>query len=274
MIFIDVETTGGSSDDQVIEIAAITIDGEVLINELFDPGFPIPPIAARKTGLNSNLLKGHPSFSERAESLKKILSPHSDWAAWNSAFERRFIKHLLADGAAEHDVMKLYRGRFGRGSTKLTDAAKNLALNFIGPPHRALADTEMCLQIYRWLMINRSNETEKPIVRCNDDLMKYGEIVLSIKEKIDSEKIKCEEIEMAMRAFAGERGVSIKSNVFSLIITKPISIQSKINYKINDDLYEAMPEAERSRLESSGIVTKEFKPPTTRPAQIRVRKLT
>jgi len=59
-IYIDTETTGLGKDAEIIELAVVDDDGQVLLNQLFRPQLPIPPEATRLHKITNEMVAGKP----------------------------------------------------------------------------------------------------------------------------------------------------------------------------------------------------------------------
>lgn len=95
LVFLDIETTGGSPyDSRITEIGALRVeDGKVVAtyNQLLDPGQPIPPFIVRLTGITDDMVVGQPAFGAVAKDLKRFLDG-SVFVAHNVNFDYSFIK--------------------------------------------------------------------------------------------------------------------------------------------------------------------------------------
>ena len=95
LVFLDIETTGGShTRDRVTEVALIKIEGgEVTVNwqTLINPGIPIPRHITGLTGITNEMVKDSPNFEEIAADLYNHLEGMV-MAAHNSRFDYGFLK--------------------------------------------------------------------------------------------------------------------------------------------------------------------------------------
>lgn len=95
MVFLDIETTGGSpSDSRITEIGAVRIEhGEQVasFDTLLDPGQPIPWFITKLTGISEDMLTGKPTFEAVANDLEYFLQD-AIFIAHNVNFDYSFIK--------------------------------------------------------------------------------------------------------------------------------------------------------------------------------------
>ncbi|HYG58483.1 MAG TPA: exonuclease domain-containing protein [Symbiobacteriaceae bacterium] len=153
---VDVETTGGSYADEVIELAAVLFAydrkrGTVLgvVDEyvgLREPGVPINPFAYRVHRLSLDQLRGHRLDYDRVES---ILLRAEFIIAHNASFDRRFVS-ALSETAREKAWLCSMRGIdwAGKGyrSRKLSDLLAEHGLER-ERAHRALDDVRATLAL-------------------------------------------------------------------------------------------------------------------------------
>ncbi|MCJ8275631.1 MAG: VRR-NUC domain-containing protein, partial [Bdellovibrionales bacterium] len=96
---VDIETTGGRANThRVTEIGAVKIkNGEVVdeFHSLVNPQRPIPKNIVRLTGINDQMVKNAPLFSEIAEDFQKFLKG-TIFAAHHVNFDYGFIKEEYA----------------------------------------------------------------------------------------------------------------------------------------------------------------------------------
>ncbi len=96
---LDVETTGTEDDARVVEIAAVTgrffekgARIERTVNQLVNPGIPIPCTASAVHHITDEMVKGSPSLDDVMETF-----PVADlYVAHNAPFDRRFLPQLSA----------------------------------------------------------------------------------------------------------------------------------------------------------------------------------
>ena len=96
VLFLDTETTGLTTQDQIIEIAIVDQIGKVLLNTLINPGrVPINPHAEAAHGITASMLRGAPSLADLWPQIRSILSGNRV-VIYNAKFDRRFFPDNLA----------------------------------------------------------------------------------------------------------------------------------------------------------------------------------
>jgi|TARA_R110002153_G_scaffold120048_2_gene265235 DNA polymerase-3 subunit epsilon len=176
-VFVDTETTGLSDDDEIIEIAVISEDGEVLLDTFVKhtSRVEISKGARNIHGIKKRRLKNAPSWDEiypkfmDAVKGKNILTYNSDFderlinqtcLAWN--LPKPLNKYFC--------VMKLYAAHVGQfkdnGKNKEYKWWKLLDAMLVYPecaygdkPHRALVDCEQTRRLTKQLIELANNPT-------------------------------------------------------------------------------------------------------------------
>jgi len=94
-MILDTETTGFGNSDDIIEVAAITPRGEVLINTLIRPGRPIPREITQITGIADHMVAGSPRF--RAAWEQSLAGPlrQRGIIAYNAPFDVRMLRQNI-----------------------------------------------------------------------------------------------------------------------------------------------------------------------------------
>lgn len=94
LVFVDIETTGGSpANSRVLELAAIRYEQGRIIGELstlIDAGEPVPPFITQLTGIHEGDQWGAPSFNGVARELMCLLEG-AVFVAHNVGFDYGFI---------------------------------------------------------------------------------------------------------------------------------------------------------------------------------------
>ena len=95
VVFVDIETTGGSyRNSRVLEVAAIRFENGEIVKEfstLIDPGTRIPPVITSITGITQRDIVGAPAFEDVADELLEILDG-AVFVAHNVRFDYSFLK--------------------------------------------------------------------------------------------------------------------------------------------------------------------------------------
>ena len=154
---IDVETTGLSARDEVVEVAAVGSDGDVLFESLVRPKLGrVPAAAARIHGLTWQRLCGAPTWPEVVDDLADALAGRRV-LAWNAAFDERLVVQSSRAWAIPRPLpgfecaMRAYavcRG-VGSGGLRLSRAAVVEGVLAGSQSHRGGADAALTLAVLR-----------------------------------------------------------------------------------------------------------------------------
>ncbi|MGE5453114.1 MAG: 3'-5' exonuclease [Acidobacteriota bacterium] len=153
---LDTETTGlDTTRDQIIELALILVDVDAqtgqplkvthVLDELEDPGRPIPADAARVTGITDEMVAGKRLPDER---IADLMSGVSLVVAHNARFDRAMVERRLpgfTDLAWACSVSDIDWNQEGRGSAKLEFLASELGWFY--DAHRAEMDCHALLAV-------------------------------------------------------------------------------------------------------------------------------
>ena len=155
----DTETTGLlPHKDDIVQLGAVRvlngriIDGEV-INQLVDPGRPIPPASTKVHKVTDAMVKGHPPITEVAKTFHRF-SQDAVIVAHNAPFDMAFL-HRQAEATGvtwDHpilDTVLLSAVLFGASETHTLDALCD-RLNVTIPPelrHTALGDAHATAEV-------------------------------------------------------------------------------------------------------------------------------
>jgi DNA polymerase III epsilon subunit family exonuclease len=157
-VIVDLETTGLSAEDQIIEIGAIKIDtetGEVLdeFQSFSLPGaeyggyqYQISSFITDLTGITDDMVADAPSNSDAVNAFLVFAGNLEIWA-YNSGFDSKFINQHTPEHRPFKDVLRIARKAFpDLRSHKLTLVADHLGLSQKGA-HRAIADCLMTKEV-------------------------------------------------------------------------------------------------------------------------------
>ena len=156
VLFLDTETTGLTTTDQIIEVAIVDQIGKVLLNTLVNPGrVPINPHAEAAHGITASMLRGAPSLADLWPQIRSILSGNRV-VIYNAKFDRRFFPDNLACAGLVECAMQAFVAARGVKSARLAEAAAHVGHVWVGDAHRALADTQALRSVWLWLPANRA----------------------------------------------------------------------------------------------------------------------
>lgn len=150
-IALDTETTGTGPHDQVVEIALVRRDGEVLFDSSVRPDRPVPRTATAIHGLDEERLAEAPTWTQVWPQVRDHLLVRPV-LAWNAAFDIRLIRQTCN---RFHQPFRLSRFTCLREAfewrfpmSRSTLAAACLALGITDRPrHRARSDAEVARQV-------------------------------------------------------------------------------------------------------------------------------
>lgn len=161
-VVFDVETTGTDDQAQVIQVAVVASDGQVLMDQLVKPSVPITN--SELHGITDDDVKDAPDFAVIYDDLKDALDGRPalafnyDFDALKLAQEcqRANLDPLLGiPGAPESCVMKMFARFNGEWKASkqdwtwksLDEAVAHFKLTFPGRPHNAVADCRAALAV-------------------------------------------------------------------------------------------------------------------------------
>jgi DNA polymerase-3 subunit epsilon len=157
MVFLDIETTGGSPyDSRITEIGALRVEnGEVVgtYSQLLNPGQPVPYFITKLTGISDDMLWDQPAFHGIASDLEHFLRD-SIFVAHNVNFDYSFIKEEFKRRGGSFNMDRFCTARLSR---QLYPAQRRHNLDTVievhGIPvvnrHRALDDATVLHEFYK-----------------------------------------------------------------------------------------------------------------------------
>jgi DNA polymerase III subunit epsilon len=161
VLFLDTETTGLGESSEVIDIAILDRDGNVLLDTLVRPSDEIPFEATGIHGIDEAAVAGAPTWDEVYPLVGRILDRAGPVVVYNADFDSRIITQTnslygLPDFQVEwHCAMKQFAAYAGEWHERYQNwrwQKLMTALEMMGRPqpsvqHRALTDTEASRQI-------------------------------------------------------------------------------------------------------------------------------
>lgn len=172
--FVDVETTGLSSDDRVVSIGVVHFPDSRMLEAgeydalsthlIFNPGRPSHPRARKVHGYSDAELAHQDAFELHAQDLRKYFEHGGSVVAHNASFDKRFIEREfamvgLASGSRQYLCTMLeHRRRYGSPSG-LDAVLKQMGREARTGAHGALQDAWHAMEIYAWLHGNLAMET-------------------------------------------------------------------------------------------------------------------
>lgn len=153
-IIIDTETTGLHGDVEIVEVSAIDLKGNVLLNTLVRPQKPIPSDATSIHGITDAMVFDAPTFSQVWPVLRALLSQYRV-VIYNAQYDTRVIrnlaqKELLPYPSIVADCAMLAYSSYRQAPNehgydsykwfKLCEAGDDLGVVVESKAHRSLAD--------------------------------------------------------------------------------------------------------------------------------------
>ncbi len=174
-LFLDTETTGLHSRDEVIELSVIDLDGNPLLNTLVCPTVPIHPDAQAVHHITAAEVQDAPSFADVWPALQTLLD-HRHVVIYNARFDLDMLMHsrmhLPDDGKGLMDMtaccaMTLFSEYYGEWNSyyhsyrwqSLEKAARHFGVP-IGKTHRALDDAQLARLVLLEMAFQPTSEEE------------------------------------------------------------------------------------------------------------------
>lgn len=150
MLFLDTETTGLDDKAQVIQLAIIDEDGDMIVNTLLDTYTLISPEAYKVHKIGARQIKGYPHFRHIASMVNNLLSGRYV-GMYNAEFDMRMMRQssdIGFKGAIPVCVMQKAKEHFGEEKwLSLVDACKRLGIE-LDNAHDAFADALATAEVY------------------------------------------------------------------------------------------------------------------------------
>jgi DNA polymerase III subunit epsilon len=155
VIYLDTETTGFGPRAEIVDIAAVSAAGEVLLESLVQPTRRIPADATSVHGITNADVKDAPAWCDLYEELLRVLAGRRI-IVYNVIFDRQMVnqaceRYDLAAPAADWEcAMRKYAGFYGNWDSGKRwyrfQKLERAVLAFGAEPggHRAAADAFAC----------------------------------------------------------------------------------------------------------------------------------
>ncbi|OIK17155.1 ATP-dependent helicase DinG [Bacillus sp. MUM 116] len=161
-VVIDLETTGNlpKKGDRIIQFAAVVIENGIItekFSSMVNPKKPIPVFIEELTGINDEMVKDAPEFSEIAPMISQILE-EAYFVAHNVLFDLSFLQEELQVAGFEGfygsvlDTVEMARILYPTADGyKLSDLAEKENLQH-DRPHQADSDAEVTAELFLILL--------------------------------------------------------------------------------------------------------------------------
>lgn len=94
-VFMDTETTGVTNNDEVVNLAFIDRDTQMVYNSYFKPSIKMTPEASAVSGITDEFLANKPTILEEWGNIKKALNSRR-YAIYNKSFDERMIRATIS----------------------------------------------------------------------------------------------------------------------------------------------------------------------------------
>jgi len=161
-VIIDTETTGLGSSDEIIEISAVDINGNVIVDTLLNASCPIPLEATNVHGIKEKDIVDAPTFDIVWRGQLEEIFKRRTVCTYNIEFDIKMIKQSLKiygirfpSNVKTACIMKMfaeYRGVWDNNRNhfkwfRLEAAAGLCGIEIKGNLHRALEDAQLARQV-------------------------------------------------------------------------------------------------------------------------------
>ncbi len=157
LVGIDLETTGCSFSDRIVEVALIQYEyGKETLKfvERVNPGIPIPEVVTRIHGISDNDVKDKPAFSQYADKVLNIITD-AVILGYNVMFDFNVLSHeMVRCGKGFLDPKKwVFLDPFviwkKHDPKNLESAYKYFCKKEHNNPHNALSDIVVTLEVFK-----------------------------------------------------------------------------------------------------------------------------
>lgn len=175
-VVLDTETSGIERPAEIVQIAVVSCDGEILLNTLLNPAGDIPSAAYLVHGISKLDCADAPTWPMAKPHLLETLKGH-DVISYNAVFDRKLLHWTDEVWMLPHTdyktdspwccAMEAYAEYYGEvneyyGSfkwQKLISAMEQQRL-FRSDAHTALGDTLMTFSLINWMKHNKGEREE------------------------------------------------------------------------------------------------------------------
>jgi len=176
-LFLDTETTGIGSADEIVEIGVIDPRGAVLFESLVRTARTISPGAQRVHGISTAVLRGAPTWAEVWPQVRTLLAGRRI-GIYNAKFDVSMMQnshraHQLEWSPPDCDafcIMELYAQFYGERQGgyrsyrwQSLDAAGRQCAIRLPNAHRAIADAQLARAVLKH-MADAAQPTQQPLL--------------------------------------------------------------------------------------------------------------
>lgn len=168
LVFLDLEATGPMAGDRIIEIGALLVEGEEILDRFHafvDPELPVPAPVQAIHGIGEALLRGASPVAEALAGLFRFLERSQGLCAHHAPADMRFLAYdarragLLLPVCPVLDTRIMARRLLGRGcATSLAALCERYGIP-MHQKHRALPDARCTHLLFRRLLSEAAAST-------------------------------------------------------------------------------------------------------------------
>ena len=234
---LDFETTGLSVEagDRVIEVAIVRAEGihdpdPERYTELVYPEMQVPPRAWAIHGIDDNMLMGAPAFSEVVDNIERLLDG-AVFVAHNAPFDQAFLEREFwrmdreaPDIPLTIDTLPMARRLFGLPQCGLGALAQRMEIP-LNNPHRALADAEATLGIFRSMLAEidpAQNMTIGNLIDHIESMKRDGDGRSQFRRMLHSAARSGDKVEIDYTRIAGPGSLTVRRQITVQSFRPPI----------------------------------------------------
>jgi DNA polymerase III epsilon subunit-like protein len=250
-LFLDIETTGRSAADRIVEIGVVDDDGETVFWSLVNPGIPISAEVTAIHGITDQMVRDAPTFAAIETRLRETLAADGTVVIYNADFDRRFFPGGFWDDLDVQCAMHRYSVASGRRS-KLKRAAKMAGYTESKMAHRAVADAQACRAVWRWL---DQHGAAAPDRFANLDATELARQAWEAYRRAEEAAAELKQYKAALVKMAGgEKQVIAIPGVCRVMVSAPVDTTGRRPYRFAKDAFEMLDEDLRQTLLDLGVV--------------------
>lgn len=110
-VTIDTETTGLSKNDEVVELAIVGMDKQVLYYSTFYPTVEVNPAAAKVNHFSKAKLKGSPCIKDEWQKIVEAIG-NKKVLCHNTPFDKRLLTQTFARYNIPYDIERAFNGAY------------------------------------------------------------------------------------------------------------------------------------------------------------------
>jgi DNA polymerase-3 subunit epsilon len=164
-IFLDTETTGIGLYDLVVEVGIVDLDGNVLYNNLINPGRPIPKDSSKVHGITDDMVSDAPSLITAWSEIEDILHDRAI-GMYNAEFDYRLMKQSVEHAGLPWSIQRnqafcvmnmfaAWYGEWNRRANNFRSQKLEFAGKFCGIDlpnnHHAIDDAKLTAALLKYL---------------------------------------------------------------------------------------------------------------------------